>query len=331
METFRVRHATPGKQRLLLLPVSFGPSSVSLLHILNEHLESQKRRTGRTGYDIRIVCVDTSTIEATSQDPQPRLGPLKMRYPSWEYSIIDISEVGSLPDFKTLYQEILQETPHDGSNLEQLLASLPSASSRADMIAMLRSRLLIHFAKQHGCECILWGDSTTRLAERVLSETAKGRGFAVPWAVSDGPTPHGINYHFPMRDILKQEIVAFTDLVEPSLTPLIEQAKTEVVATAKNTSIDQLMAQYFESVEENYPSIVANVVRTTARLNAPSDQDGQKCKLCQMPMDAGALGSDAWEGYQEHRIENEQDRTKDNTGLCYGCARTMPPEIRQPT
>ena len=329
MEIFRVRYSIPRTQRLLLLPVSFGPSSISLLHILNEQLESQKRRTGRTGYNIHVVFIDISAIENTSYDPNKRLEVLKIRYPSWEYSRIDVSEVGGLPDFQNLCHEILQGNPHNGSNLEQLLASLPSASSRSDMISILRTRLLIHYAKQHECESILWGDSTTRLAERTLSEAAKGRGYAMPWAVSDGSTPHDVNYHFPMRDLLKKEILTYADLLEPSLSPLIEQTRTEVVATAKNTSIDQLMTQYFESVEENYPSIVANVVRTTSKLNAPSTRDGRRCKLCQMSMDAGTMGSDAWRGYQEHGSETASEGAEANRGLCYGCARTIPPDIKQ--
>ncbi|KAI9694193.1 MAG: cytoplasmic tRNA 2-thiolation protein 2 [Bathelium mastoideum] len=324
MEQFRVRHSTPGKQRLLLLPVSFGPSSLSLLHVINEHLESQKRHTGRTGYSIHVVFVDMSTIEGSSRDPRERLEQLKTRYPSWEYSVIDISEVGSLPDFHNLCQEALQEIPHDSRNLDQLLASLPSTSSRSDVISILRSHLLIHFAKQSGCECIMWGDSTTRLAERTLSETAKGRGFSLPWAISDGPTPHGINYHFPMRDLLRKEISVFAELVQPSLQPLLDQNKAEVIATAKTTSIDALMTQYFESVEENYPSIVANVVRTTSRLSAPVTQAGQKCTLCQMPMDAEVTGNGAWGGYQETEAEDRLGGVESPDSFCYGCMRTMP-------
>ena len=323
MEAFRVRNSTPGRQRLLLLPISFGASSVSLLHVVNEHLESQRRRTGRTGYKIRIVAVNTSAVESVWSDSKERLELLKTRYPSWEYSIIDISEVGKLSDFQNLYQETLPETPYDGSNLERLLASFASTSSRSDIISILRTRLLIHFAKESGCECILWGDSTTRLAERTLSETAKGRGFALPWAVSDGPTPYGINYHFPLRDLLKKEIATFTELVEPSLQPLIDLTKSEVVPTAKNTSIDELMSQYFQSVEESYPSIVANVVRTTSKLNAPSDTEGQKCKLCQMPMEAGATKAGSWQGCQQPLVENGSNEAQEQDALCYGCARTM--------
>ena len=331
MEKFSVRHSTPGTQRLLLLPVSLGASSVSLLHVLTEHLESQKRRIGRTGYDLHVVFVDGSAAENIPQNSKQKLELTETRNPAWEYSTIDLSEVGNLPDFETLYQETNSELPPDGNKLEQLLASLPSASSRLDIVSVLRTRLLIHFAKQRGCECILWGDSTTRLAERTLSETAKGRGFALPWAVSDGPTAHGINYHFPMRDLLRKEIVTFTELFEPSLMPLIEQAREEVVATAKNTSIDQLMAQYFQSVEENYPSIVANVVRTTSRLNKPPHADGQKCDLCQTPMDAENIGGAVWGGYQEDRAELGSNGVGRCNNLCYGCARTIPPGGRLST
>ncbi|KAI9713107.1 MAG: cytoplasmic tRNA 2-thiolation protein 2 [Bogoriella megaspora] len=326
MEIFRVRHSTPGEKRLLLVPMSFGVSSILLLHVLNEHLNSQKRRTGRTGYDLRVVHVNTSTVEH-ALDQMQRLADLKARYPSWQYSILDFRDVVHLPDLDGLIPKRPENDRPDTSDLEKLLISLPSATCRSDAISILRTRLLVNSAKLQGCECILWGDSTTRLAERTLAETAQGRGFSIPWQVSDGPTPFGVSFHFPMRDLLKKEISAFTEILEPPLTPLIERTKIEVIPTAKNTTIDQLMTQYFESVEENYPSIVANVVRTTSRLEAPTIQDGAyKCRFCQMPIDEESLSAKAWGGYQEQPLFLDSDKNAGRNDFCYGCSRTMPPQ-----
>ncbi|RAL68532.1 hypothetical protein DID88_007259 [Monilinia fructigena] len=45
-----------------------------------------------------------------------------------------------------------------------------------------------------------------------------------------------------------------------------QEPPSHISASSKSTTIDDLMAQYFESVEENFPSIVANVVRTSSKL-----------------------------------------------------------------
>jgi cytoplasmic tRNA 2-thiolation protein 2 len=80
------------------------------------------------------------------------------------------------------------------------------------------------------------------------------------------------------------------------------------------------MKQYFESVEESYPSIVSNVVRTSSRLQ-PLAVGVARCKLCTLPVTKDQLGIDGWEGNQD----GEEDLAN-NYGLCYGCSRTMTPE-----
>jgi cytoplasmic tRNA 2-thiolation protein 2 len=80
------------------------------------------------------------------------------------------------------------------------------------------------------------------------------------------------------------------------------------------------MKQYFESVEESYPSIVSNVVRTSSRLQ-PQAVGIARCRLCTLPVTKDQLGIEGWEGNQDGERVLE-----DKYGLCYGCSRTMTPE-----
>jgi cytoplasmic tRNA 2-thiolation protein 2 len=57
METFRVKNSEPGKERTLLLPLSFGPSSTALLYVVSRHLKGQIEKTGRTGFKLHIIHV----------------------------------------------------------------------------------------------------------------------------------------------------------------------------------------------------------------------------------------------------------------------------------
>ncbi|KAI4124467.1 MAG: hypothetical protein LQ338_004785 [Usnochroma carphineum] len=144
------------------------------------------------------------------------------------------------------------------------------------MIGILRSRLITSLAKELRCSSILYGDSTTRLAERTLSATAKGRGAAIPGLTSDGQSPHGIKIVYPMRELLRKEIAAYATMTDPPLTPLIlEDRSRGTVASSKNSTIEELMGQYFESVEQNYPSIVANVGYMTPARAEEGDASGQ--------------------------------------------------------
>lgn len=72
-----------------------------------------------------------------------------------------------------------------GERLRDLMTALPSPTSRMDLVELLRRRLVVGIAKARECVGVLWGDTTTKLAQRTLAQTAKGRGFAVPMVVGD--------------------------------------------------------------------------------------------------------------------------------------------------
>jgi len=333
MEAFRTRHSVPGLQRKLLLSISFGVSSMTLLYILDHRLRSQVTKTGRTGFALHVLYITDPFVNKDRM--LERLETVKTRFPNHDFSTISLEEyfAESNSKFQSNNERrtngnLENYVESHSSKLESFLHVLPSATSRTDVLSLLRTRAAAQFAKGQQCEGIIWGDSTTKLAEKVLSETAKGRGFALPWHVTDGESPYGVAFYYPMRDLLKKELLAHVDLAQPSLRSLIvEEAflPTKAPPSAKNTTIDILMQQYFESVEENYPNIVSNVVRTTGKLHLPA-VDGQKlCRLCKLPVTDDLLGTNGWGGDQMDTTtlkhsENPQDE------LCYGCARSVPQE-----
>ena len=327
MESFRVRNAAPDQQRKMLLAVSFGVSSISLLNILDRHLQTQKTKTGRTGFSLTLVFVDTSTVE-NSHIPPDLPGKLQDRFPEYPYTSVGLHDVFSDPRHGTL-QDIAPglELTSDASpekQLETLFESISTATGRADVISTLRTRLIVQHAKAHGCEGVLWGDSTTKLAEKTLSETAKGRGFSLPWQTADGESPLGMTFNYPMRDVLKKELVNYAEMLDPPLSSLIDYSTLTAPTTvnSKATTIDSLMQHYFESVEENFPSIVSNVVRTTGKLEAHSTSPSQApCGLCSMPVDDGRFGVHGWGGDQQDGVAFAPGRS---ARLCYGCTRSAP-------
>ncbi|KAI9875221.1 MAG: cytoplasmic tRNA 2-thiolation protein 2 [Pleopsidium flavum] len=337
MESYQVRSYSKNIQRTLLLPVSCGVSSVTLLHILDQQLQSQLDRTGRAGYSLHVLLVDTSA-EDTGVPTIEHLDELENKYPRPTYSTLTLSEISdygiALPEdlahgFITDEGNTSSSLQTSQARLHKFMSSLPSATSKADVLGILRMRLIVEFAKNKGCESILWGDSTTRLAEKTLAETAKGRGFSLPWQTSEGESPHGIHFKYPLRDLLKKELSTYSSLTSPPLTPLIvgQSSSRPISASAKSTTIDDLMSQYFESVETNYPSIVANVVRTSSKLSAPQfEPKDQNCKLCGLPIADGSGGMHGWGGDQQKEIgtgKSEVANVLTASGLCYGCARSM--------
>lgn len=103
----------------------------------------------------------------------------------------------------------------------------------------------------------------------------------------------------------------------PSLSGLVPEADGSAgtsVVSHKDLSIEEVMARYFASVEEGYSGIVANVVRTTGKLERVT---GDKfCGTCGMTLDA--QGDSRWAGeLGDDLIDSEALR------LCYGCKRSV--------
>ena len=303
MEAFRVRNAGIDGERTLLLPLSLGVCSASLLHMLSQYLRGQVQRTGRTGFKLHVLHIE----EHLEVDPQwsSLWQQTRARHPEHTFSSVALSDVvDSDPSIQDLFPRVTAPGTSSQSTRERLyaiLSSLRSTTSRTDVIQILRLKLMASFAQQHHCEAVLCADSTTRLAERTLAETAKGRGISLPWMVGDVTLPDRPSFYYPMRDLLSKEIAAFAGLLDPPIQHIEMNRPTTI--SSKNATIDDLMKQYFESVEREYPSIVANVVKTTAKLQTPSpSQIEQQCELCATPLYA---------------------RAPPKSRLCYGCLRTL--------
>jgi len=300
-----------------------------LLHILDQHLQGQFDRMNRAAYELHVVHVELYLNATDRKGSSILLEKYKTRFPRHAYSTIGLEEVLNLDsiDWKVLSMErpsMIDSQKPGTERLQELIWSLPSATSRADIISTLLTRLLVDVARKSDCESILFGDSTTRLAEKTLTETAKGRGFSLPWQVSDGISPYGIGFNYPLRDLLKKEIVTFSSLITPQLTDLIvyHEPSSHISASSKLTTIDDLMTQYFESVEENYPSIVANVVRTSSKLKPLAADETTFCGLCGLPVAKGTGGIFGWGGDQNS--DSSMDIKSNHNGiLCYGCSRSI--------
>lgn len=324
IETYKER-GPRSETKEYLLPLSLGPSSTSLLYILDEQLRKQQERMGRTSYDLIVAHVDLEFEDvATSERNNALWEAVQARFPRHAYVKVGLEDALELPtiDWSSLGLSVDKDLPRK-ERLQHLLASIATATSRADIASTLLSRLLVSQATAHACTSILFGDSTTRLAEKTLTETAKGRGFSLPWQVSDGASPFGPNFYYPLRDLLKKEVVVFASLA--GLQELVAPEAPKASASSKDTTIDALMTQYFQSVEENYPSIVANVVRTGSKLKAPEVEDGKACALCGIPVAEGTDGIYGWGGDQSSvaRTRKEGEGERQLGILCYGCSRSI--------
>jgi cytoplasmic tRNA 2-thiolation protein 2 len=310
MESYRLKNDVSGIPRKLLLPVSGGISSVVLLQILDSQLQRQLSKRGQNAYTLLIVMIETPSL-ALEESLSRRYDELKARFPSHDFSLKSLSEVFELDsnifeDFSELRARKMQ---NNQTSLIDLLSSAATASARADILQLLLTRLIVAIAKQNACEAILWGHSDSRLAAKALSCVAKGRGGYLPYEVGDGPSPWGITFNYPMRDLFKPELVTYANALPDEISRLVIHDADPAGASisVRATAIDDLLSTYINNQGEKYPSIMANVVRTATKLRLPSSSTKHitsLCSVCAMP----ALDTQAIRGAAD-------------SGLCYACQR----------
>ncbi|CCU75180.1 hypothetical protein BGHDH14_bgh00205 [Blumeria hordei DH14] len=323
METYRHRGPKTQASKKLLLPLSFGPCSTSLLYILNDHLQGQYDRMNRATYELIVVHINIFTTPKDREISFKRLQEFQSRFPRHCFRMINLEESLQVEDidWNTIDTFLLPETRGQISpdvKLSQLIGSIVSPTSRAEMVSILFFRLLVSFGRKNNCESVLFGDSITKLAEKTLTVIARGNGSSLQWQVSDGLSPLGISCKYPLRDLNKKEIVAFSLLATPPLDGLIIRDDTTPMSSCeKPSTINDLMSQYFESVESNYPSIVANVVRTCGKLRTMTSQNSTPCGLCGLPFDneMGTLSCDSGISSSHQPIQ----LPKHVSSFCRGC------------
>ncbi|CCG81277.1 Cytoplasmic tRNA 2-thiolation protein 2 [Taphrina deformans PYCC 5710] len=181
--------------------------------------------------------------------------------------------------------EEVEQFVQEGMSLRDCITSLSSRTSQEDMVALYREKLILETAREHDIQAILFGDSATALAAKTLSLTAKGRGYALPWETADHSLSHnGIWNIRPLKGLMYAELLIYGRLVElPVSSPMSTKE-------GKANSIDHLTQRYFLGLEEQFPSLVATVVRTTNKLvePLPRDQALGDCSICGMSYRYGA-------------------------------------------
>ncbi|KAL2002500.1 hypothetical protein VTN02DRAFT_6675 [Thermoascus thermophilus] len=332
--TVRGRRLCRDRRRKLLLPLSYGVSSTVLLHMLNGQLERQAAGGpyARVAYDLHVLVVDPSSIAPSPSNPscEARFAAVQQRYPMHTYTQIPLHSILQRdPEIKEVMARFAgpglvdDVSQSDQARLDAFRASIPSATSRADIDSILLNRLIVACAKQYGCEGILWGDSDSCLAAKSLASVAKGRGSALTWQVCDGPSPWDVPFSFPLRDLFKSELELYANQI-PGLEDLIipDPPVSENVSN-RTLSIDELMMQYVQTQGAKYPGVMANVVRTVTKLQpAPVPEGLVRCALC--GASAGSVedltGTVAGAGTQTDGRESR---------FCYGCARSRPDPVHR--
>ncbi|KAI1738299.1 hypothetical protein F4680DRAFT_186718 [Xylaria scruposa] len=291
----------------------------------------------------------TSTSTDVLEEGTPPADAFTAHFPDLTIHKVPLSSILSSQEIDWTSLPPQDQSLPPSQRLTDLFTNLPTASARADVSRLLTRHALFAAAATHDCDIVLLGYNTTSLAELTLSEAAKGRGFGIPWLVNDGafPLPRAIaddpdrasssqinggmiQIYSPLREIFRKEIITYLSLVSSAAGPLAElfpassaPSQSAAVVSHRDLSLDDVVARYFVDVETSYPSVVANVVRTTGKLNR-TGSSGRQCGLCGGRLDP--LGDERWKGEigeADATDDNGEARPAKKSMLCYGCERSV--------
>lgn len=191
-----------------------------------------------------------------------------------------IDELILTPTFET-YSHSTSST----YSFNSLLSQIQDKSTKEDLADIIQHELFLRASLQTNSSVILLPFSMTTLAVDVIADTVRGRGTEIPDKLEDGKyTVHNTELEIinPLRDVLTSEINVYASI--SNLTQFVPTSET-TFKSAKNKTVDELVTEYFESIELDYPEVISTVVKIGSKLSNPIKQASfTTCKICSNPI-----------------------------------------------
>nr|XP_012416995.1 PREDICTED: cytoplasmic tRNA 2-thiolation protein 2 [Odobenus rosmarus divergens] len=193
--------------------------------------------------------------------------------------------------------------------LSRLFDSVKTLTAKEELLQTLRTHLILHMARTHGYSKVMTGDSCTRLAIKLMTSLALGRGAFLAWDTGFSDERHGdVVVVRPMREHTLKEVAFYNRLfaVPSVFTPAIDTKAPE------KASIHRLMEGFLLRLQAQFPSTVSTVYRTSEKLvKAPRDgcASGPRCLLCMCSLDVDTADSATAFGAQTQDFSQMQPPT----------------------
>ncbi|KAM9625899.1 cytoplasmic tRNA 2-thiolation protein 2 [Morphnus guianensis] len=233
--------------------------------------------------------------------------------------------------------------------LLRLFEAVETPTAREELLQMLRIHLILQTARTRGYTKVMTGESCTRVAIKLLTNLALGRGAFLAVDTGFVDNRHGdVMVVRPMREYMAKEIAFYNHFfdVPTVITPPLPTKRRE------KPSIHRLMERFLLGLQEDFPSTISTVYRTGEKLSpapAEASSESQRCLLCLCALDIAGeeelaleptLITEEPEGNgccQDAAAAGAESRAAFIPLLCYSCRltfkelgplATLPPYVR---
>ncbi|NXT53889.1 CTU2 protein, partial [Pluvianellus socialis] len=176
--------------------------------------------------------------------------------------------------------------------LLQLFEAVETSTAREELLQMLRTHLIVQTARTKGYAKVMTGESCTRVAIKLLTNLALGRGAFLAVDTGFVDNRHGdVMVVRPMREYMAKEIAFYNHFfdVPTVITPPLPTKRRE------KPSIHHLIERFLVGLQEDFPSTISTVYRTGEKLSpapAKASSESQRCLLCLCALDIA--GGECW-------------------------------------
>ncbi|KAK9455138.1 hypothetical protein V1511DRAFT_499570 [Dipodascopsis uninucleata] len=347
MSSYKVIYDAPGSVNAqapkVLLALSLSESSLSLFEMLLSLLHEQRvMHRGRVGFHLVVAHIDLSSIYEYPEPPAETILRIDTKFDIQIHNIPIDNFFGNNDNIQWFSNSFSSDS-HYGfddsvaldvpTSVKDLLSRIRERTSKLDILSTIIGRLIESTAMENNCSTILWGDSMTRLAEKVLSMTTKGRGFTLPYELSDN-AKNGIYHIYPLREVLREETVDYCALT--NIGNLVLKSKVVTPSILRMMTIDDLLGNYFSDISKDFPSVVSTVVKTADKLADNHSDNAVFCTICDKPCDDyDGMNPSKWldlitsnEAASSSLVSSQHDNavkiedsieSRHSVPLCYGC------------
>ncbi|KAK2530158.1 Ctu2 [Columba guinea] len=240
-------------------------------------------------------------------------------------------------------------TPARTQELLRLFEAVETATAREELLQMLRTHLILQTARTKGYAKVMTAESCTRVAIKLLTNLALGRGAFLAVDTGFVDDRHGdVLVVRPMRDYTAKEIAFYNHFfrVPTVIAPPLRTKRRE------KPSIHRLIERFLLGLQEDYPATISTVYRTGEKLSpapAKASSESERCLLCLCALDIAGEEELALEPTLIMEEPEENGCCQDPPAapaeskaafiplLCYGCRltfkelgplATLPPYVR---
>lgn len=289
------------KSKRAMLAISGGISSMAMLETAN-YLSKYRDDNYRPMFDeLLAVHFQWGTDSAVAKTIEESISK---NYPKCPFKVIGEAELLN----RTIATDSRGNIEINADNEKFNPEVISSLASRQDLLYRIRDKLLVSYARKANCDTIVFGDSGTTIAARVLELVAEGRGFAIPWYTSVcSKLPNCDTFLLrPLREVLSSDLKSYMNIKG--------LAFCDSLIEARPNTIHGVTESYFSSLNDTFPSLVSTVVKMSSKLHVPSTE--AICTICNLPMQEDA---ETW--LQKTTVEHPDSvEGIKNQNVCYGCS-----------